>query len=343
MLKDEYDPGTEPRLLVAVTHEITDGHQPARTVAKKFGFVEVDAEGANAAGEARYLDYRPLDETERLVASPLREAPWLSTGVENVALAWAVTEGMPAELARTRDLVTSRVAQIRRLVEQRLTGEINFWDLRAIDLLDQQSAGKSLKLKPETANARARDLERRLDKRLAELNMDEDLIARPPAISAAALVIPQGLLNKLLGISDIPGNLSEGRFAADTTETDRRAVAAVLAAERALGRHPREMPHNNPGYDIESRCPDGHLVFIEVKGRIEGAAEFWVTKTEVLPGKKSAARSRLAMVSVSPRGPGYDEVRYTVDPFRDMTFGDFAATGVLASWKREWERGGEPV
>ena len=179
MLKDEHDSGTEPRLLVAVTHEITDGHQPAHTVAKKFGFVEVDSAGANAAGEARYLDYKPLDESEQMVATPLREAPWLASGVENVALAWAVTDGMPAELARTRDLVTARVAQIRRLVKQRLDGEINYWDMRATELLDQQAAGRSLKLKPETAQARARDLERRLGKRLAELARDEELIARP--------------------------------------------------------------------------------------------------------------------------------------------------------------------
>ena len=39
MLVDRHDPGTEPRLLVAVTHEITDGHDPARTITKKFGFV----------------------------------------------------------------------------------------------------------------------------------------------------------------------------------------------------------------------------------------------------------------------------------------------------------------
>ena len=39
MLADRHDPGTEPRLLVAVTHEITDGHDPARTITKKFGFV----------------------------------------------------------------------------------------------------------------------------------------------------------------------------------------------------------------------------------------------------------------------------------------------------------------
>ena len=343
MLKDEHDPGTEPRLLVAVTHEITDGHQPAHTVAKKFGFVEVDSVGANAAGEARYLDYKPLEESERMVATPLREAPWLASGVENVALAWAVTEGMPVELARTRDLVTARVAQVRRLVKQRLTGEINYWDMRATELLDQQAAGRPLKLKPETVQARARDLERRLERRLAELARDEELIARPPVVSAAALVIPQGLLNLLLGVPGSPdGTESRDRFAADTAETDRRAIAAVLAAERALRREPREMPHNNPGYDIESRRSDGHLVYIEVKGRIEGAEEFWVTKTEVLHGKNSAAGSRLAMVSVSPRSPSFDQVRYIVDPFRDVTFGDFAATGMLGHWQREWERGGQP-
>ena len=131
MLKDEHDPGTEPRLLVAVTHEITDGHQPAHTVAKKFGFVEVDSAGANARRGGAVPRLQPLDESERMVAAPLREAPWLASGVENVALAWAVTEGMPAELARTRDLVTARVAQVRRLVKQRLDGEINYWDMRA--------------------------------------------------------------------------------------------------------------------------------------------------------------------------------------------------------------------
>ena len=251
MLADRHDPGTEPRLLVAVTHEITDGHDPARTITKKFGFVEVDAQGplgVRSAGEARYLDYEPISDPERALASPLREAPWLSTEVENVALDWAITEGMPEELARTRDLVTARVAQIRRLVKQRLTGEINYWDMRHAELLDAASAGRSLKMKPETAHNRARDLERRLEKRLADLHRDEELIARPPAISAAALVVPQGQLNQLPG-DDGRDPLPSG----DTTATERRAVDAVLAAERRLGRVPREMPHNNPGYDIESR------------------------------------------------------------------------------------------
>ena len=341
MLADRHDPGTEPRLLVAVTHEITDGHDRARTITKKFGFVEVDAQGplgVRSAGEARYLDYEPMSDPERTVALPIREAPWLSVGVENVALDWAVTEGMPEELARTRDLVTARVAQVRRLVKQRLTGEINYWDMRHAELLDAASAGRSLKMKPETAYNRARDLERRLEKRLADLDRDEELIARPPAISAAALVVPQGLLNQLLGDYG-RGLLPSG----DTTATERRAVDAVLAAERRLGRVPREMAHNNPGYDIESRRPDGHLVFIEVKGRVAGAEEFWVTRTEALTGKTSAAGFRLAMVSVHPAGPESDAVRYIVDPFRDVDFGDFAATGMIGNWVKEWERGVDPV
>ncbi len=41
--------------------------------------------------------------------------------------------------------------------------------------------------------------------------------------------------------------------------------------ESGLGRTPREMPQNNKGYDIESHTLDGDLLFIEVKGRIEGA------------------------------------------------------------------------
>jgi superfamily II DNA or RNA helicase len=346
MLADRHDPGDTPRLLVAVTHEITDGHDPARTISKRFGFAEISPDGegtvpapdgVRSAGEARYLDYEPLTDPERSMASPLRDAPWLSEGAEQIALDWAVTEGMPEELARTRDLVTARVAQVRRLVKQRLDSQINYWDMRYGDLLEQQSAGRPLKMKPETAYNRARDLERRLEKRKAELDQDEELIARPPVISAAALVLPQGLLNKLQGVSDswhLPRN---------TAETDRRAIAAVLAAERSLGRVPREMRHNNPGYDIESRCSDGHLIFIEVKGRIEGAEEFWVTRTEVLHGKNAGSGSRLAMVSVSPRGPGADVVRYIVDPFRDADFGNFNATGITGSWSKEWERGGHPA
>lgn len=57
--------------------------------------------------------------------------------------------------------------------------------------------------------------------------------------------------------------------AKETTRIERIAVDAVLAIEHALSHQPTEMPHNNPGYDIESDTPTG-MDFIEVKGRVEG-------------------------------------------------------------------------
>jgi superfamily II DNA or RNA helicase len=345
ILVDRHDPAETPRLLVAVTQEITDGH--GRTVSKRFGFAEItpgaggsapSPRGVRPAGEARYLDYEPPGDAERAVAISLREAPWLSGGVENLALDWAVTEGMPEDLARVRDVVTARAGQVRRLVRQRLLGEINYWDMRHAELLEAEAAGRQLRMRPQTAYDRARDLERRLEKRLADLALDEELIARPPLVSGGALIVPQGLLDTLLGRTPDPS-----RIARDTALAERRAVDAVLAAERRLGRVPEEMPHGNPGYDIRSRTADDHIVFIEVKGRIAGAEDFWVTRTEALTGKNAGAGFRLALVSIHPDGAEYDTVRYIVDPFRDVDFGDFTATGLVGDWAKEWARGGDPV
>ena len=44
------------------------------------------------------------------------------------------------------------------------------------------------------------------------------------------------------------------------------AVAWVLQYERQQGRNPTAMPHNNPGYDVESRAPLKPVRYIEVKG-----------------------------------------------------------------------------
>ena len=101
---------------------------------------------------------------------------------------------------------------------------------------------------------RARDLERRLERRLADLDRDEELTARPPVVAGGALVVPQGLLDRLLGRIPDPALTR----AQDTALAERRAVDAVLAAERRLGRDPEEMPHSNPGYDIRSRTADDH-------------------------------------------------------------------------------------
>jgi len=51
----------------------------------------------------------------------------------------------------------------------------------------------------------------------------------------------------------------------ENREIARAAVARVMELERAEQRNPTELPHNNPGYDVESRDGDD-IRYIEVKG-----------------------------------------------------------------------------
>lgn len=55
-------------------------------------------------------------------------------------------------------------------------------------------------------------------------------------------------------------------MAARISAIDRAGIAQVLRYEREAGRYPEEMPHENPGYDIESRDIAGNVLrYIEVK------------------------------------------------------------------------------
>lgn len=48
---------------------------------------------------------------------------------------------------------------------------------------------------------------------------------------------------------------------------DKAAIRKVMELEKEEDRVPKEMPHSNEGYDIESYAPDGRIErYIEVKG-----------------------------------------------------------------------------
>lgn len=255
VLVDGDDPGEEPRLLVALTQQITDGQDPARTVSKRFEFVELRRDGtAASAGPAPYLDYRPPDREEGAHLKPVLEEPWLASSAEEHAVTWAVEHGMSEHFAEVRERVEHSVQRTRGQVRQRLTQEINYWDARHAELLDRAAAGQNLRITPETADRRARDLERRLEKRLAELDADEALRPLPPVVAGGALVVPYRLLERLAGRREEP----VAAYARETAEVERRAVDAVLATEWRLGRPPVELPRNNKGFDICSFTPDGH-------------------------------------------------------------------------------------
>ena len=340
VLVDRSDPGETPRMLVALIQSITDGNEPARTVSKRFEFVELTPDGtARAAGPAPYLDYEPLEPDEEAAAAQAAGQPWLAAGIDDIATGWAVEHALGPHLHAVELQVLPAVERTRGQVRQRLTAEINRWDARHADLLDQRAAGRDLKKNtPEIAHRRARDLERRLERREVELDADGRLTALPPFVAGGALVLPQGLLDRLAGRRTGPA----ARYARETARIERRAVDAVLAAERALGRAPEEMPHNHPGYDVRSTAPDGRVVRIEVKGRVAGADDFTITRNEVLTAKNLGEDYRLALVAVSSSDPAADDLRYLTRPFDATSTDDFSITRFTLSWPRTWAEGGPP-
>ena len=340
VLVDEDDLGETPRLLVAMTQEIVDGHDPARTISKRFDFVEISSDGVTSgAGQAPYLDYVPsTDELRKLLSEQLGQFASFQDP-EDTALTWAITNSLPEHQREVEGQVIPAIERARQQVKKRLDAEINYWDARNTELLDLESAGKTLKIRPETAYRRARDLERRLQQRMEELDLDERLMARQPSLVGMALVIPKGLSERLQGRRTEPA----ANYAKDTAEVDARAISAVMAAERSIGRTPTEMPHNNPGFDIRSVAPDGTVYRIEVKGRIEGAEDFQITRTEVLTAKNYGDNYRLAIVKVSPEGPANDELRYLTRPFDLTGTDDFKVTRFTINWKASWEAGGDPL
>jgi hypothetical protein len=162
-------------------------------------------------------------------------------------------------------------------VRDRLTKEITYWDHRALDLKEQERAGKQPKMNAAMAERRADELQARLRKRMEELQQERQVSALPPVVVGGALVVPAGALtSRVVGPDGADA-------AARRAEVERLAMEAVLAAERRLGRIPTDVSARKLGYDVESEVPgEGRLLFIEVKGRADGADTVTVTKNEIL-------------------------------------------------------------
>src|SRR5699024_2989126 len=188
------------------------------------------------------------------------------------------------------------VERTRSAVTRRLTQQINFLHAEATRIKQAQESGSGTapKTPPARLRARAESLEQRMQERRAQLDAQGRLTVRPPEIIGAAVLLPASAgapaappagagdgadgaessgaepagaesagaespgtgSPRAAGLTPV-GDERPPRHAVDTVTSDRRAVALVLAAERALGRVPEEMPHNNPGFDIRSTTADG--------------------------------------------------------------------------------------
>jgi len=327
VLVDEGDPGMTPRLLFYLDHAIQDGSRTRsgerRAVSRRMLYVEIDAEGqARHIHYAPYLDYRPLKEGEPSVADLLaqEECAWIARDLEKKAQEHAIARVVPDHMAEVRGRRLEWIGKTRAAVKERLTKEITYWDHRAEQLKLQEQAGRNTRLNSREARRRADDLQGRLEKRLADLDREAQLSALPPVVLGGLVVVPAGLLAAMKG-EPAP----ETTEAPDTQASAARARAIVMDVERALGFDPTDREHEKLGYDIESRVPGtGKLRFLEVKGRVSGAATITVTRNEVLYSLNRPDDFILAIVEFLD---GDDHrVHYVRTPFQREP--DFGVTSV---------------
>jgi superfamily II DNA or RNA helicase len=324
-LIDPTDPGKTPRVLIYLEHAVTDGRTERgvrSVVSRRFQFVEITEDGnVSDPGAEPYLNYEPADEPDRQLLVDV-DTSWADDGVDETARSWATANLATPHFAEIAEVTKARVNRTRRAVEERLDNEIRYWDARAAELKQLELHGKKPRLNSGRARQRADDLEARKARRLRELDVEGDLVNHAPTVVAAALVLPQGLIDDLRGTARVEIDPEV------TKDTDRRAVAAVLAVERALGRNPVEQEHNNPGFDILSEDPRTGMVFqIEVKGHRPDNPEVKVHARQVRQAKQNPERFRLAIVQVPDEPDAEPTVSYFVRPFESYEL-HFAQTYV---------------
>lgn len=325
----------EPILMFSVEQRIENTAVDADTVSHHFDYPVLEQDGTiTITAVPPYLDYDAPTGDETSAITAFTETDWAKQNHERAVRASAYRSGIQSRMVELKARIDAETARTRTQVKDRLLAEINHWDREHSRLESLERDGKIGRLRAETAFIRARQLDERLNERLDKLDEASKLVAVPAVLRGAALVIPSSLL-----IKDEDGDRQ--LFAKQADEVERRAVDVVLAVERSLGRDPREMSRNNPGYDIQSVDSHSCVFYIEVKGRIEGADTFTITANEVTFAQTQGERHRLALVRVSEQGSEHDEVRYITGAFDHMEPAD-TTRSLNEEWRDYWSRGGPP-
>ncbi|MCR5825601.1 MAG: DEAD/DEAH box helicase family protein, partial [Oscillospiraceae bacterium] len=172
---DESDYSKDARVLFYIEDAVQDGvilkSGNRRTISKHIHFVELKEDGTAASGGyAPYLDYRAASaEEQAVIRGWLGSQRWLCSGVEDMAKAYAIQHLIPEHFSEVKARKESLLNKTAKAVKDRMTAEIQYWDYRAIELAQEEAAGKATKLSSKNAARRAEDLEARMQARLAEI------------------------------------------------------------------------------------------------------------------------------------------------------------------------------
>jgi len=168
---------------------------------------------------------------------------------------------------------------------------------------------------------------------MQELALEGQISPLPPVVLGGMLVVPIGLIAAMTGHS-VPAVMQP----ADNQAIAAKARAMVMEVERRLGFDPVDREFDKLGYDIESHVPGtGKLRFLEVKGRMAGAANVTVTKNEILYSLNKPEDFILAIVEFRPDG---DRIHYIRKPFHREP--DFGVTSVNYDLAELLARGESP-
>lgn len=322
---DRADEGTDPHLLFIIDHTVRDGKTDARgeqrVISRRMQFVLFDERGnISQGGYAPYLDY-DLPSLEELNAiKDILQGRWLSSALEPMAVNYAAQTLVPEHFNEVKARREKLVDATLQAVHERLTKEINYWSHRAEKLQAEVEAGKQPRMQPENIRRRAQELEARLEKRTKDLEAQRHIISNTPVVVGGALVIPQGLLNERRG-EEVPLWCKD---AAERTRIEKLAMQAVMEKEKGLGFNPEDVSNCKYGWDIQSRTATGDVRFLEVKGRVKGAATVTITKNEILACLNQPERFILAIVMID--GEKIEGPFYLSNPFDQEP--DFGVTSI---------------
>ena len=303
VMVDETDGSSDISAIFLLEHAVNDGRirrsgEP-NIISQKLQFAAVKQDGSvEDAGIAPHLNLRPATSDEVAMLTAELNQDWLKKDLESKAIDFATIELAQEHVAEVRRRRIPEIDKTEREVEQRLRQEINHWDNRALELQEEERAGRKTRLNWQNAQRRAEELSDRLKRRKMELEEERFITAKPPIVRGGMVVIPQGLLNKKAPPAvGRPSGFSEDPEARKRIED--AAMNAVMDVERDLGNQPVDVAAQKLGYDIRSYDPStGHLRFIEVKGRIEGADTVMITRQEIITSLHEPEKFILAIVHV---------------------------------------------
>ena len=319
ILVDPADEGDQPSLLFLLTHEIKSGD--GRVISKRLQFVRVLPDGsATFAGWAPHLDLEPLASSDRPLLTETLTKPWLTSGLEQRALALAASTLVPEHFSEIAGRRIAHVDKTLAAVHERLTKEIDYWSDRFIKLTDDRNAGMDVRLNLENVRRTLSDLEARLESRKKELQSMRHVTSATPVVLSGALVVPRGLLRKLRGEPAADGIAFSANPEA-RSRIEQLAMNAVCRAEEARGCRVVDVSAQKCGWDITAYAPikDGRLPearHIEVKGRVKGASTVTVTKNEIFESWNQGNKYHLAIVLVG-EDDSIDGPHFVPHPFKE--------------------------